>query len=96
MAAKIDWNELLEHMILGRIVTAMMDAGYRVVTSIEDAPDYLYVYGIKDNRENKPRGGYTHWVKCVPGNGSDFISDYTTNLESVLQPISETISLFQR
>lgn len=82
---KHNWSEVLEHALLGHVISCMVDAGYRVIVSDQDGGG-LFVYGIADGGEKRPAGGYTYWVRCVPGNGADFISDYSTNLESVLAP----------
>lgn len=83
----MNWAQLLEDIILGKIVTALMDNGFRVVISDQDGGG-LHVYGIADNGETAPDGKYDYWVRCVPGNGDTFISDYTTNLETVLAPVN--------
>lgn len=86
-------TEKLEAELMGMVVSAMLDAGFRVVISDCDGGG-LYLYGNPDNGEAKPEGGYRHWVRMVPGNGPDYISDYTTNLESVLKPVNDYAAQF--
>ncbi len=84
------WNDIFEAAMLGKVVEALLNADYRVVVSDQDGhgDGALWVYGIADNGERAPRDGYAYWVKCIPGNGAYFISDYTTNLEATLAPVN--------
>lgn len=74
------FNQMLEAAILGKLVECLLDAGMRVTVSDQDGGG-LHVYGVADNGEMAPEGGYEFWVKCVPGNGADFISDYAVKTE---------------
>lgn len=80
-------NETLELVLFGKVINALLEHGYRVTISDQDGGG-LFVYALPDNGETIPAGGYKHWVTLVPGNGPDFISDYTTNLERVLKDVN--------
>lgn len=54
----------------------------------------LFVYSAAEGGK-KPQNGFDYWVRCTPGNGADFISDYTTNLEQVLAPVNVFARQFQ-
>lgn len=88
------WNEILEHAIVGKLVDALLQEEYRVV--IEDQEDGITRVYVHDQDEDHgiPEGGYKMWVKLVPGNGADIISDYTTNLEKVLKPVNDFAAQF--
>lgn len=79
-----NWNQILEDAIIGKVVTALIDDGYRVQLSDQDGGG-LFVYAIADGGQEIPEGGYKHWVRLVLGNGADVIVDYTTNLEDTLK-----------
>lgn len=51
--------------------------------------DYLY---IRQSPGQKPMG----WVRLIYGNGIDLISDYTVNLETLLEPINAEINRFEQ
>lgn len=80
------WDSLLEAVLIGKVVEALTGQGYQVHFSDHDG-DGMFAYASTDGR--KPRDGYALWVKLVPGNGVDVISDYTTNLEGVMKPIND-------
>ena len=78
------WNDILEHAIVGSLVSTLVDAGYRVEMSDQDGGG-LFVYAwIGEVRA----GDAQHWVRLVPGNGADVIVDYTTNLEAILKEVN--------
>ena len=78
------WNDMLEHAIIGKLTTTLLNAGYRI--DIEYLNGYMWVYAY--DVEKRPFT-YKHWVKCVEGNGCDIIVDYTTNLEKDLKSVNE-------
>ena len=81
-----------EENVLGKVVTALLEHCYRVEISDQDGGG-LYVYAYPDN--GKPDDdGARHWVSLTPGNGVDFVRDYSTNLESVLKPINDFIKTY--
>lgn len=91
------WNQILEDAIIGKLVTALIDDGYRVEMCDQDGGGlYVYAAALDENDGIKPRDGFRYWVRLTPGNGSDVISDYTTNLESVLKPINEFVKKFDQ
>jgi hypothetical protein len=90
----MDWNLILEHAIIGKVIEAMIDDGYRLEISDQDGGG-LFVYAAP-NGEEKPKDGYKFWVRLVSGNGADVISDYTTNLEATLKPVNDFAAQFQR
>ena len=76
-------TNLVEDAILGRIVHELaVRRGFRVEICDQDGGG-LYLYAVPDGGE-KPTDGYEFWIKLVPGNGTDYISDYSANLESAL------------
>ena len=82
----MNMTQLLEDAILGKIVNALVTNGFRVEVSDQDGGG-LYVYAAAGGGQ-KSADGYDYWVRLVPGNGSNYISDYSTNLESVLKPVN--------
>ena len=88
------WNSILEHAIVGKLVDCLVQEGFRIEMSDQDCPDGLtYVYAWKDE-VGRPVDGVKYYVKLVPGNGADVISDYTTNLETVLKDVNEFASQY--
>lgn len=77
------WNNILEHAIVGKLIETMIDAGFRVELSDQDGGG-LFLYAWRTERRPTE---YNHWVKLVPGNGADVISDFTTNLETTLKEV---------
>lgn len=88
-----DWSQILEDAIVGKVIGALVDDGFRIEISDQDGGG-LFVYAAADGGE-KPESGYEYWVKLVPGNGSDVLSDYTTNLEDTLKPVNAFAAQFQ-
>ena len=89
----IHLTDLLEEAIVGRLVMTLAEDGYRLQISDVDGGG-LHVYAVPDGGD-KPKDGYDHWIKLVPGNGCDVISDYTTNLEKVIEPALAFAELFR-
>ena len=90
----MDWNQLLEDAIVGKLFTALIEDGYRIEASDQDGGG-LFVYAAEDG-SSKPKGGYKHWVKLLPGNGADVIADYTTSLELTIKPVNDFAAQFQQ
>lgn len=90
----MDWNRILEDAIVGRLIGTLIEEGYRVEISDQDGGG-LFVYAEPDGGE-KPVDGWNYWVRLQPGNGADVIVDHTTNLESVLAPVSAFAATFQQ
>ncbi len=87
------WNQILEDAIIGKVVTTLIDEGFRVEMSDQDGGG-LFVYAAEDGGQ-KPEGGYNYWVRLVPGNGVDVIVDYTTNLETMLKPACDLAAQYR-
>lgn len=86
-------SQMVEDIILGKLVGVLLDNGHRVVISDQDGGG-LHVYSVPDNGEPpKDDGKYDYWVRCVPGNGSDFVSDYSINLENIIKPVNDFCKL---
>lgn len=81
------WSDLLEDVIVGKVVMRLLEEGFRLEISDQDGGG-LFVYAAAMGG-TKPKGGYEYWVRLVPGNGPDMIVDYTTNLETILKPAHE-------
>ena len=88
-----DWNQILEDAIIGKVVTTLIDEGFRIEMSDQDGGG-LFLYAAEDGGE-KPEGGYSYWVRLVLGNGTDVIVDYTTNLENTLKPANDFAAQFR-
>ena len=86
-------KQLLEDAILGKIINELVEHGFRVEVSDADGGG-LYVYAAADGGE-KPHDGWNHWVRLVPGNGVDYISDYSVNLEGVLKAVNTFTESFE-
>jgi hypothetical protein len=94
---QIDPLQTLEDAIIGKVVMALIDNGYRVEMCDQDGGGlHVYAAALDENEGRKPRSGFRYWVKLVPGNGADVISDYTTNLEAVLKDVNAFAKLHQR
>lgn len=48
-----------------------------------------YVLDLSHSDRNHPERGNAHWVRLIDGNGTAVISDYTTNLESLVAPAND-------
>lgn len=80
-------TKMLESAIIGAAIMALINNGFRVEVSDRDGGG-LFIYAAPDGGA-RPQGGYAHWILLVPGNGADVISDYSINLETVLQPVND-------
>lgn len=91
---QINWGEILEAAIVGKVVSTLIDEGFRVQLSDQDGGG-LFVYAMPDGEEfpSEP-GSVNHWVRLVPGNGPDVISDYTVNLQDTLKEVNEFAAQF--
>lgn len=87
------WDHILESAIVGRLIIALVDDGFRVEVSDQDGGG-LFVYAAA-NGGSKPADGYSYWARLVPGNGPDVIVDYTTNLETIIKPVNDFADLFR-
>ena len=87
------WSDILEDAIVGRTLMVLIREGFRVEMSDQDGGG-LFAYAAPDGGK-KPKTGYEYWVRFVPGNGADVISDYTTNLEELLAPVNLFAAQFQ-
>lgn len=87
------WQDILEQAIIGKLVAAFIDDGWRVELSDQDGGG-LFLYAVPDAGD-KPNDGYKYWVRLVLGNGADVISDYTTNLERLLEPVNKFAAEWQ-
>jgi hypothetical protein len=92
--AGMDWNQLLEDAIIGKLFNLLIEDGYRLEASDQDGGG-LFIYAAEDGG-TKPKVGYAHWVKLCPGNGADVIVDYTTSLELTIKPVNDFAAQFQK
>lgn len=91
-----DWTQILEDAIVGKLVTTLIDEGFRIEMSDQDGGGlYLYAASHEENEGRKPRAGYRYWVRLTPGNGADVITDYTTNLTNTIKPVNDFAAQFQ-
>lgn len=79
------WDQIIEDAITGKVVTALLDAGYRVEISDQDGGG-LFVYAWETAQRPAK---FNHWVRITPGNGADALVDHTTSLETVLKPVND-------
>lgn len=87
--------EVLEHAIVGKLVETLIEGGFRVELCDQDGGGlHLYAGDLEENNGAKPKDGWSYWVRLVPGNGADIISDYTINLEALIKPVNAFASLF--
>jgi hypothetical protein len=87
---EMEMSNFLMQAIIGRIVLDMIDEGYRVQMSDQDGGG-LFLYAMPD-AEDFPaqQRAVNHWIRLQPeNNGADIISDYSTNLESIIDPIAK-------
>ena len=87
------WEEILEDAIIGKIVSTLINDGFRVEVSDQDGGG-LHIYAAPDGGD-MPEGGYKHWVRLTLGNGADIISDCSTNLEAILKPAEDFARQYQ-
>lgn len=90
----LNWNQILEDAIVGKLVNTLIDEGFRVEMSDQDGGG-LFVYAAEDGGV-RPEDGYKYWVRLVPGNGPDVIVDHTTNLEKTLAEVNAFAAQFQQ
>lgn len=89
----MNWSNILEDAIVGKLIGALVDNGFRLEMSDQDGGG-LFVYAVEDGGE-KPAEGYKFWVRLTPGNGADVVTDYTTNLEAAMEPVNLFAAQFQ-
>lgn len=103
--AQLQRRIAMEKEIFGRVVDAGVKAGFKLrlhngddwtgpktdnrkqlkEDCFQTDEDKLFFY-----KPDQEKGTYYGWVYFVYGNdGHDVISDYTTNLESVLKPVND-------
>ncbi|MGH6792163.1 MAG: hypothetical protein ACRECF_05430 [Methyloceanibacter sp.] len=96
---KISLRDATEAIIFGRLIAELINSDFRVEIASSGVdggtPNAWYVYARKADEEKIPPDGYRCWVIVIPGNGVDFISDYTTNLENVLKPVTAYAEFLQ-
>ena len=78
-------ERLTERAIVGALVMELINNGFRVEMCDQDGGG-LHVYAVPDGGQ-KPTDGYDYWIILVPGNGTDVISDYSVNFETILAPV---------
>jgi hypothetical protein len=71
----------------------LLDEGFRLEVSDQDGGG-LFVYAAEEGG-TKPLTGYVYWVRLTPGNGADVITDYTTNLETIIKPVNDFAAQYQ-
>ena len=74
----MNMTQLLEDAILGKIVNALVNNGFRVEVSDQDGGG-LYVYA----------DGYDYWVRLATGNGSNYDEPPEPDDRDVCDPIAE-------
>jgi len=93
MSKTMKWSGILQAAILGKLVDCMVEEGFRVEICDQDGGG-MFVYGVPDAGQ-KPKTGFDYWARLQPANnGSDFISDFTTNLEFTIKPALEFAAQF--
>jgi hypothetical protein len=80
----------VEHKIIGTLFDELLEEGYQIRTEFDSGTHYLFVYD-----DTAPTAKPIGWVKLVRGNGATVISDYTTNLEKMVEPASELADLYE-
>lgn len=92
---RLDWANILEAAILGKLVATLIEEGYRIeLSDVDGGGLFLYAVPVDEDNGQKPARGYNYWVRLVPGNGTDLIVDYTTNLENIIKPVNDFVALF--
>lgn len=93
----LTWQQIPQCVVLGALIEAFLDEGYRVEISDQDGGG-LHVYAMPDGAEMPKQGTGEYckaWVKLEPANGArDFISDYSTNLEALIAPVQKVAESF--
>ena len=79
---------LTENVILGALISALLDADYRVQLSDQDGGG-LYAYVWSADSQQTP-DGFDSWVRMTPGN-EYLITDYTTDLEPVMVKVTALV-----
>lgn len=92
--AIIKWNDIIEDAIIGRLVARLVELDFRVQLSDTDGGG-LYLYAMPDGAEFPVEGGYDYWVRLVQGNGASVISDFSLNLEAILEPVNNFAAAFE-
>jgi hypothetical protein len=72
-----------ERQIIGELILNLIEHGFRIEVSESDGGG-LFVYAAPDGGE-KPKDGYSYWVRLVEGNGCDIISDFSTSTERYIK-----------
>ena len=94
MKTGIEWNQILEDAIIGKLVGAIIDDGYRIEMSDQDGGG-LFVYAWPADSKKPAAGQISKWVKLVPGNGCDVIVDYATTFEATIKPANDFAEQFR-
>jgi hypothetical protein len=77
------WKQLLEDAILGKVCNLLLEEGNSLELEAKGTDLWVYAWPSHEERPD----GFSMWVRCVPGNGADYISDYTMSLETILKPV---------
>jgi len=85
--------ETIEYILVGKAISTLLDEGFKVHVEYREADGFTWVYASEGG--TMPKGGYTHWIKFMTGNGADALSDYTTNLEAILKPVNDLAEKLQ-
>ena len=80
-------SKFTDNIIIGAAVMALVDESYRVELCDQDGGG-LYLYAALDGGEI-PTTGADYWIRFTTDNdsASDCITDYSTNLETILAPV---------
>lgn len=90
----MNMNQLVEDAILGRLITTMIDDGFRIEISDQDGGG-LYLYAVADGGF-KPETGYEYWIRLNLGAGpTSVIADYSTNLEATISSVNDFAASFE-
>lgn len=95
MKAKINLNQLIREAVIGRLVMALVEEGYRVELSDQDGGG-LHLYAAPDGGQIAD-GECRRWIKLVPDNAPEAIfSDWSTarGWEKTFKPVMDFASMF--
>ena len=80
-------NDHLTNSVIGYLVIALIDDGYRVELSNDDGGG-LHLYAAANGKEIPPAGHVKSWVRLIPENSpAGCVHDYTTDLEEIMKPV---------
>lgn len=93
-----------EKLIVGKLVCDLLAAGFALTVddgeekTIKRSTDAAAIFKALSSTEmdrlyvSKGAVNYDGWVLLVWGNDTDVISDYTTNLQAIMEPVNEFVN----